>query len=400
MPSKFTRWWRELQRVRTIRSASLVAERQCSIATEHTLPERPRILLLKLDHLGDFVVGMRAMLHIRKAWPDAHLTLVCAPSNVTLAQQLGVFDRIVPYRFFPDAPHEPHADAANRCCGFSDLDLGGPFDLAIDMRYDGDTRPLLDLVNARFRAGYAARNRTRPLDLQLPATPQVFYLKLPSSAVHAELRLSLLASAVIETFGQRSRHPIESIASARAVDHALAQRPYIVVATGARKATCKWPIANFVALCAALADKRDHDIVVIGLKNDSADGRAVEQALPPGRVHNTTGQMRIDELPALVANASLYIGNDTGPTHIAAKLAVPTLCIFSGVADHEVWQPRGPNVRLIRTAIGCSPCYIDREEQCPVGVKCLKLIAVDDVLTIALAMLDEADSKRPAVAGD
>ena len=99
-------------------------------------------------------------------------------------------------------------------------------------------------------------------------------------------------------------------------------------------------------------------------------------------------------LPALLSKASLYIGNDTGTTHIAAKLGVPTICVFSGAADHRVWQPRGANVRTIRVAIGCSPCHLDRREECPVDVKCLRLIWVDDVLSTALAMLNELDLKR------
>ena len=104
--------------------------------------------------------------------------------------------------------------------------------------------------------------------------------------------------------------------------------------------------------------------------------------------------MPIENLPALLSNASLYIGNDTGTTHIAAKLGVPTICIFSGAADYRVWQPFGANVRTMRVAIGCSPCHLDRREECPVDVKCLRLITVDDVLSTALAMLSEADLKR------
>ncbi len=104
MANAFTRWWRERRRVRAIRAARAAPQSQTLVAAAQTLPERPRILLLKLDHIGDMVLAMRAMLQIRKAWPDAHITLVCGPWNVALARQLGLFDRIVAYRFFFPKP--------------------------------------------------------------------------------------------------------------------------------------------------------------------------------------------------------------------------------------------------------------------------------------------------------
>jgi ADP-heptose:LPS heptosyltransferase len=389
MATTFTRWWRERRRVRAIRSARAAPRSQTLVAGAQTLPERPRILLLKLDHIGDLVLAMRAMLRIRNAWPDAHITLVCGPWNVALARQLGLFDHIIAYCFLSEAAPGAPAAVSDRHAAFAALDLGEPFDLAIDMRYDQDTRPLLEAIDARFRAGYSARNLKTALNLELPTTEQASRRDRPLLPIHAETRLMLLASAVVEVFGRPQMHPIHGMAAAVAAAESP-RGPYIVVATGARKTTSKWPIANFVALCAALAEKHGNEIVVIGDGHDAAEGHAIAQALPPGRVRDSTGQVPIENLPALLSKASLYIGNDTGTTHIAAKLGVPTICVFSGAADYRVWQPVGANVRIIRVDIGCSPCHLDRKEECPVDVKCLRLIAVDDVLATALAMLGES----------
>ena len=321
------------------------------------------------------------------------MTLVCGPWNVELARQLGLFDRIIAYRFFPEASRDAQAAVSDRYAAFAALDLDEPFDLAIDMRYDQDTRPLLEAIDARFRAGYSARNLKTGLNLELPPTEQASRHDRPLAPIHAETRLMMLASAVVEVFGRPQMHPLHGMATVVA-DAESPHGRYIVVAPGARKTTSKWPIANFVALCAALAEKRSDEIVVIGDGQDAADGRAIAQALPAGRVRDSTGQVPIENLPALLSKASLYIGNDTGTTHIAAKLGVPTICVFSGAADYRVWQPLGANVRTIRVAIGCSPCHLDHREECPVDLKCLRLIAVDDVLSTALAMLSESDLKR------
>ena len=263
MANGFTRWWRERRRVRAIRAASAASQVQTLVAAAQALPERPRILLLKLDHIGDLVLAMRAMLQIRKAWPDAHITLVCGPWNVALARQFGLFDRLVAYRFFSDASPGAQPAAPDRHAEFAALDLGEPFDLAIDMRYDQDTRPLLDAIDARFRAGYSARNLKTALNLELPTTEQASRGDRSLLPIPAETRLIMLASAVVEVFGRPQTHPIHDVAAA-VVDAGSPRGRYIVISTGARKTTSKWPIANFVALCAALAEQHSDEIVVIG----------------------------------------------------------------------------------------------------------------------------------------
>jgi ADP-heptose:LPS heptosyltransferase len=394
MASRFTKWWKEWRRVRAIRRAQVASSSQHLVAAERTLPARPRILILKLDHIGDFVLAMRALLQIRDGWPNAHITLVCGGWNVEMAKRLGMFDAIVAYDFFPQNRNDAQPAACGPNSRLAARGLGGPFDLAIDMRYDGDTRPLLEAIDATFRAGYAARGLKKELDLALPTLESSGRRRQPMSPLHAELRLFLLAAAVVDVFGPRQTHPIRSIANGKDPRADPHDHPYIVVAAGAGKTTCKWPIANFVALCSALAEKRMEAIVVIGSSRDADDGRAIAEALPPGRVRDTTGQIPIGELPGVLSKARLYVGNDSGPTHIAAKIGIPTICIFSGTSDDRVWQPLGANVRTIRRPIECSPCHLDREEDCPVAVKCLKLITVDDVLDDALAMLAESDASK------
>jgi ADP-heptose:LPS heptosyltransferase len=396
MASGFTRWWKERRRVNAIRSARAAARSQHLTATDRTLGPQPRILILKLDHIGDFVLAMRAMLQLRQAWPNAHMTLVCGPWNVGTAQRLGVFDRILAYDFFPQVNGGARATAAERHSAFAALDLGEPFDLAVDLRYDHDTRCLLEAVDARFRAGYAARRLKAELDLALPTTEATPHRR-PLATIHAELRSFLLAAAIIEVFGPRQVHPLTCAVTDADLNSASVEDRYIVIATGARKTICKWPIANFVELCTALANKRQDTIVVIGDQHDRADARAIANALPARRARDLAGQIPIEQLPLVLSKASLFIGNDTGTTHIAAKLGIPTICIFSGASDHRVWQPTGANARTIRCAIDCSPCHLDHREECPVGVRCLTLISVDEVLDTALAMLDESDRKQGAV---
>jgi ADP-heptose:LPS heptosyltransferase len=72
------------------------------------------------------------------------------------------------------------------------------------------------------------------------------------------------------------------------------------------------------------------------------------------------------------------VGNDSGITHMAAALGVPTVAIF-GPSDPRVWSPRGKRVTVVRSKIACSPCSQEKFFDCQ-EIECLKKVGVEDVL--------------------
>ena len=127
-----------------------------------------RVVVLKLDHLGDFIMGLPAMERLRAHFPHALLTLVCGAWNMAAARGLGLFDRLVAFDAFPaDGQHDdwPRRDVL---VGRLLERLDETFDLAIDLRVDEDTRPYLLAVSSRVRAGIGTRSRFAFLDVFLP----------------------------------------------------------------------------------------------------------------------------------------------------------------------------------------------------------------------------------------
>src|SRR6516164_10747439 len=92
-----------------------------------------RLLVLKLDHYGDFLIGLPALKRLRQAFPADHITLVCGSWNAELARRLGVADAVRTYDFFPEngalwtgQPFEDLERFRETC--------HGAFDVAIDLR--------------------------------------------------------------------------------------------------------------------------------------------------------------------------------------------------------------------------------------------------------------------------
>lgn len=138
--------------------------------TRVEIDDRPaikRVLVLKLDHLGDFIMGLPALVRLRRYFADASIDLVVGSWNMDMAKDLGIADRVIQFDAFPrnSSEEEPNVPAT---LGIFRSIVTDRYDLAIDLRADIDTRPLLKAVRANLKAGIGTRQRFPFLDIALP----------------------------------------------------------------------------------------------------------------------------------------------------------------------------------------------------------------------------------------
>ncbi len=202
--------------------------REPILAIESVACERPRILVVKLDHRGDFIMARPGLEALRAAFPASPITLVCGPWNRDEARGLGLFDRIFECGFFPEVAGE-----IGRATSLSDLRRrfaeaiqGRSFDLAIDLRLHEDTRDLLTLVDATFRAGFGTAARFPWLDIALP-------LPNPTESGRADRR-QITAQRFRSHLGNREEDAIVSDApvEGRAPGAIMIYGPYEDIAEG------------------------------------------------------------------------------------------------------------------------------------------------------------------------
>ena len=126
-----------------------------------------RLLIMKLDHLGDFIMAVPALKRARRYFPDAGIDLVVGSWNVDLASDMHLADRVIGFDAFHrnSSEVEPNVDAT---LGLFRTQITERYDLAIDLRADIDTRPLLHAVRAPLKAGIGQRERFPYLDIALP----------------------------------------------------------------------------------------------------------------------------------------------------------------------------------------------------------------------------------------
>jgi ADP-heptose:LPS heptosyltransferase len=279
---------------------------------------------------------------------------------------------------------------------FGDLaDRLGRFDVAIDLRAAGDTRPALRRLDARYRAGLAMNPEDAVgLDLAIPIHSEARSIQPDNLHPHATLRANILVEAVIDAL-RPAPHPAAAIwGGVEPVwPGAAPRRPYLVLAPGASAPTRHWPVDRLAQAARRLAAPRGLAVVILGASEDTVAGDQLTHMLGDLEVLNLAGETPTGTLPAIIAGARLFIGMDSGPSHLAASLGTPTVTVLSGAARQGVWRPLGPLTLVARGHADCSPCYLIHRSQCPHDLACLRAVTVDDVTALGEELL--AGEGRP-----
>ncbi len=381
---KRRKWLEAARRDPSIKVEAKVVELPAQASGSAQVFAEPSILILQLAHMGDFVLSLRAAKKIRDGFPGSRITLVCASWNEPWARAAGLFDEIVAFDFFSRMNQDWNGPTRAMFDGFAALGLGR-FDIAIDLRHDADTRPCLHRVAAKARVGYFAPREPGfpPLDLMLPEVEGVVQSDGSEYSLHAELRLGLLADAVVDAYGGAGRaHPMAQLAGVVPP----AGSPFAIFAVGAGDSIRRWPQQNFIALGREIIERYNLDIAVVGGAAEAEIVAAIVAALPQGRAVAALN-LPLMALTTRIAQAAAVVGLGSGVSHLAATLGVPTVALLSGVSPLSVWRPVGPRVVNFTGQTPCTPCGLRHERDCPFDVVCLTSITPEHVLAATERLL-------------
>ncbi len=122
-------------------------------------------------------------------------------------------------------------------------------------------------------------------------------------------------------------------------------KPIVVIHPGSGDREKCWPLAGFVELGRRCLNAGHRVVFVLGeVEHDRWSPEQFEQVV---RDFEIVDMPRPDELAALLASADVFVGNDSGPTHLAALIGTPVVAVF-GPTEPEVWRPLGRSVRVVR----------------------------------------------------
>jgi len=165
-------------------------------------------------------------------------------------------------------------------------------------------------------------------------------------------------------------------ARAKLAEAGLASGPFAAahVASFAHEAK-RWPEERFAALFARLHEERGLPVVLLGSAAEAGMNARVAALAAPARVVDLAGRTSLAEVLGVVAEAELFVGNDSGLAHLSNAAGTPTTVVF-GPTDPDATRPwDGPRpdgkpvrLRIVRNRVPCAPCRFTR---CPLDHACM-----------------------------
>lgn len=284
-------------------------------------------VLRALGGIGDVLCVVPALKRLRAVCPNARVTYVGLPQiEDVVARYPALIDRFVAFPGFPGVPEYPfYPLALTEWLQARRAEV--PFDLAIQLHGSGSvTNVFAGLLGAKRQLGYHVPGLWRPDPTSLP---------FPDSLSEIERWTALVDTLGITDVDDALEFPVGDDARA-AVRAMLPPGRYAVVHAGASDVRRRWPTDRFAALADALAGQ-GLAVVLTGTANEADAVAAVAAAMHTSPI-NLCGKTTLDQAAALVETAQIVITNDTGTSHLAAALRVPSVVIFIA-SDPARWAP-------------------------------------------------------------
>lgn len=348
-----------------------------------------RILVVKLDRIGDCIGAIPAIRRLKRHFPQATIDVLAGPWTDPLWARVPEIEGAIHFSLYDADPSKPPREAGPaelRALGRSLAGRG--YDLAVDLRRQPDTRHLLPLAGARYTAGYDHRGQFPWLDVALEWEGDIRRIAKRQSFGDALVALVDAIAAAGEREGatrQLAAHPVGTLDPGL---DALFERPVVCVHPAADDEMQRWPERHFARLIDLLIEEESVNVVLIGGPGDeTAAGRVLAEARNRDRIAVAVGRIPLAELPDFLGRCALFVGNDSGPAHMAAAVGTATVAVHSGQVDAREGAPADPGAVAVRRRVECSPCYLTRPGDCSRGLACLTELRPSDVYAVCRRML-------------
>jgi heptosyltransferase-2 len=338
-----------------------------------------KILIRATNWVGDAIMALPALRAVRAHFPQAEITILARPYVAAIYKNQNVCDRMM------------MADDKNGLVGQLQAKR---FDVALLLQNAFEAAWLAWRARIPERIGYARDGRSFlltkavpvPKPGEIPVHEQFYYLELLR-------RAGWLDSLPNETF--ITLHVPEENRG-RAAEFLLTEgvRPgslRVAIGAGASYGSAKcWPPDRFAELANSIQNQTGVDVILFGTPAEAAVSSAIAAGMRQ-RPIDLTGKTSIADLPALLSQCHLFIGNDSGAMHVAAAVGLPVVAVF-GPTDPFGTAPVTPRCSIVQEKPYCSPCFLRR---CPTDHRCMTRVTPDAVEAAAKKWISSSEV-RPA----
>jgi lipopolysaccharide heptosyltransferase II len=343
-----------------------------------------KLLIRATNWVGDAIIALPALRVVREHFKDAQITILARPYVADLYRDQRVCDDLIAYDWAGG-----HAGFTGRRRLVDEL-RKRKFDTALLLQNAFDAAWLTWRAGIPERIGYARDGRswllTKAVEVpragEIPAHEMFYYLELLRRIGWLK-QLPRDERVAFEVPEVRRRRGAELLLEAGARPHARR----IALGAGASFGAARcWPAERFAEAANRLAAEADADVVLIGTAGEAAVNGAIATRLKRPAI-DLTGKTVIAELPGVLSQCHVFIGNDSGVMHVAAAVSLPVVGIF-GPTDPLGTAPLALKRAIVQQKPYCSPCFLRR---CPTDHRCMTRIVPEMVEAAAKPWLAAAE---------
>ena len=352
-----------------------------------------RLLVVKLSDIGDVLTVTPALQALRQSLPELRISILVPPRSAVVLTGSPLVDEVLAFDKF-------RFDALSDVADLRQLAYGaGLFAGLRAARFDA-----LALMHHLTTYWGAAKYAALALAVRAPLTVGLdngrgFFLD------RAELDLGFGDCHEVEYWLRVAAllgaepHPYPMSVALSATDRAAAETllseggPFVAIhpGGGGYSTQRRWPLERFVAVARSLRREAGLTPVVVGGPDEAILGAAFEAACDAPIV-NLVGQTTLLQAAAVIERCRLFIGNDSGLSHLAAAVGTPVVAVF-GPTNDAAWAPWSPSGRsaVVRAEFPCRPClYVGRavgHDRVCQAMTCLEAVSPSQVLAAAAKLL-------------
>lgn len=332
--------------------------------TPKKTPEIQSTLVIHQGALGDFILALPALETLRKVFPHAKSTIMGYPRILELVEKRFYAEEILSI----DQKGMATFFVREGSLDFTLSQFFKTFDLIVVFGKDGEG-PVIKNLRKVCEGQLLHINSFPPWDEAIHLTDhllkQFAQHGYPASELNPKLHLK-----------ESDREWARDFWKSKGVG--MEERSKMVVlhpGSGSKKKV--WPMERFLNLARTLQDHLGSKIlVVLGPAEGSEVQKAFEGRGAPEFI--LAKGLTLVQLASVMEGCWFFIGNDSGISHMATALGLPTMVIF-GPTDQRVWSPRGEKTFVVQRGVPCSPCPQERFFQCK-DLECLRGVELADVL--------------------
>jgi ADP-heptose:LPS heptosyltransferase len=364
--------------------ASAAVSRVANLAGGLRRRRPARILVVKLDHMGDVVTATPVFRALREAFPSAAIDALVGSAARDILAGNPFVSRILTYdspRFRREGdPAAGPREIRDRMRAIA----AARYTHIVELRGDGWTLRLpflcgalrrVDRGTVRIGSWLARRTGARaaapPHEVETNLAVVRPWLAGRAPSDRPEIFLS-----------EEERGAARERLAAAGIDPV---RPYVAMQPGAAWRPRAWRAENFAAAAARLSDRHNAAVVFLGGAGEADLEARLRGLLPGRRCAFFFGAFPLRVSLAVLAQAALVVGNDSGPVHAAAALGVPVVALF-GPQLPERFRPWSPRAAVLHHRVDCCPCA---QRVCVrPDDPCVDLITLDEVEAAAARVLE------------